>query len=221
MALKLDMSKAYNMAEWVSLEKLMERIGFCSRWIGLIMECVRTVSYSIIVNGELKGMINPSRGIRQGNSLSPFLFLLCIECLHRLIKRGARSKEINDFSLCKRGSKLTHLFFLQTIAFFLVGLIHKSVEMLSNFFRSTKLFLEVALLFSKSTQEHARQEIMTVLGVQEIKFNEKYLGLLAWVDRGKKASFSYIKERVWRKFHGWEDKLLSQASREVLIKAVM
>ena len=60
---------------------------------------------------ELKGMINPCRGISQGNPLSPFLFLLCTECLHRLIKKVARSKEINDFSLCKRGSKLTHLFF--------------------------------------------------------------------------------------------------------------
>lgn len=111
MTLKLDISKAYNMVEWVFLEKLVERIGFCSKWIGLIRECLHTISYSILVNGELKGMINPSRGIRQGKPLSPFLFLPCTKCLHRLIKKAARSKEINDFSLCKRGSKLTHLFF--------------------------------------------------------------------------------------------------------------
>ena len=67
MELKLDMSKAYNMVEWVFLEKLMERIGFCSRWIGFIMECVLAVSYLILVNGKLKGIINPSRGTRQGN----------------------------------------------------------------------------------------------------------------------------------------------------------
>jgi len=90
MALKLDMSKAYNMEEWVSLEKLMERIGFCSRWIGLVMECVHTISYSILVNGELKDMNNPSRGISQGDS--PFLFLLCTECLHRLIKKSSKVK---------------------------------------------------------------------------------------------------------------------------------
>ena len=50
---------------------------------------------------------------------------------------------------------------------------------------------------------------------------EKYLGLTSFARKGKKASFNYIKERVWRKLQGWEGKLLSQASREVLIKSVI
>ena len=111
MALKLDMSKAYDRIEWNYLQKLMEKMGFCSRWIGLIMECVCTVSYSILVNGEPKGFINPTWSIRQGDPLFPFLFLLCTEGLHGLITRAARAKEINGFSICKRGPKLTHLFF--------------------------------------------------------------------------------------------------------------
>ena len=80
---------------------------------------------------------------------------------------------------------------------------------------------KTSFFFSKSTDEVTRQEIKGVLGVQEIKFYEKYLGLPSLVDRGKKASFSYIKERVWRKLQGWEGKLLSQAGREVLIKAIV
>ena len=111
MALKLNMSKAYDRVEWNYLQKLMEKMGFCSRWIGLIMECVRTISYLILMNGDPKGLINPTRGIRQGVPLSPFLFLLCTEGLHGLIKKAARAKEINGFSICKRGPKLTHLFF--------------------------------------------------------------------------------------------------------------
>ena len=75
------------------------------------MECVRIVSYSILVNGEPNGLINPTRGIRQGDPLSPFLFLLCMEGLHGLITKAIRAKEINGFSLCKRGPKLIHLFF--------------------------------------------------------------------------------------------------------------
>ena len=80
---------------------------------------------------------------------------------------------------------------------------------------------KTSLFFSKSKDEETRQEIKRVLGVQEIKFYEKYLGLPSLVGRGKKASFSYIKERVWRKLQGWEGKLLSQAGREVLIKAIV
>ena len=80
---------------------------------------------------------------------------------------------------------------------------------------------KTALFFSKFTDDDTRQEIKRLLGVQEIKFYEKYLGLLALVGRGKKASFNYIKEKVWRKLQGWEGKLLSQVGREILIKAVV
>ena len=101
MAIKLDISKAYDRIEWVYLEKLMEKMGFYARWVTLMMSCVKTVSYSIMVNGEPTEMIHPNRGIRQGDPLSPFLFLLCTEGLHALIKHSARNGDIKGFSLCK------------------------------------------------------------------------------------------------------------------------
>ena len=63
--------------------------------------------------------------------------------------------------------------------------------------------------------------IKNTLGVEEIRSYEKYLGLPSFVGKNKKASFNYIKERVWRKLQGWEKQLLSQAGREILIKAVV
>ena len=77
MKVKLDMCKAYDRVEWAFLEEIMRKLGFEERWINLMMVCVKSVSYSILVNGEPKGLICPSRGIRQGKPLSPFLFLLC------------------------------------------------------------------------------------------------------------------------------------------------
>ena len=64
MSLKLNMSKAYDRVEWVFLKNILLRSGFQQSWVNLIMECVTTLSYSILVNGEPKGMIYPSRGIR-------------------------------------------------------------------------------------------------------------------------------------------------------------
>ena len=64
MAMKLDMCKAYDRVEWVFLEQILLKLGFQESWVDLIMECTTTISYSILMNGEPKGMITPSRGLR-------------------------------------------------------------------------------------------------------------------------------------------------------------
>ena len=69
----------------------MERMGFHSKWVGWIYECISFVFFSIMVNGELRGHIVPTRGLRQGDPLSPYLFLLCSKGLNGLIQHA-----IND-----------------------------------------------------------------------------------------------------------------------------
>ena len=111
MALKLDMSKAYDRVEWGYLERIMINLGFPSRWIRLVMTCVRTVTYSVVVNGSPCGHIVPTRGLRQGDPLSPYLFLLCMEGFSALIKKAKNQGVIHGVSVTRAAPKVSHLLF--------------------------------------------------------------------------------------------------------------
>ena len=118
MALKLDISKAYDRVEWRFLELTMRKMGFCNQWVGLIMSCIGSSLYQILVNGVPKGDIRPTRGIRQGDPLSPHLFLICSEVLNQQLQHAARPEEIRDFSLCQNGPRISHLFFADNTLLF-------------------------------------------------------------------------------------------------------
>ena len=111
MAVKLDMSKAYDRVEWVYLEAMMRKMGFHERWISLIMMCVTMVSYSVLINGEPKGKITPSRGLRQGDPISPYLFLLCAEGLSAMFKKEEREGNLNGIAVCRSAPRITHMLF--------------------------------------------------------------------------------------------------------------
>lgn len=81
MAAKTDMSKAYDRIEWDFIKLVLEKLGFHQKWIQWIMQCVSTVSYSYLINGAVQGTVEPEREIRQGDPLSPYIFILCSEVL--------------------------------------------------------------------------------------------------------------------------------------------
>jgi hypothetical protein len=118
-AYKLDLSKAYDRVDWVFLEEDMHKMGFSHRWIQWIMSCVTTVRYSVKFNAALLEAFSPMRGLRQGDPLSPFLFLFVADGLSILLQSEIDSRGISPVKVCHRAPGVFHLLFADdTLLFF-------------------------------------------------------------------------------------------------------
>lgn len=100
-AIKNDMSKAYDRMEWSFLEALMRKLGFNERWISWIHLCISSVSYNVLINGEPKDNISPTRGIRQGDPLSPFMFIILTEALISQIQGEEREGRLTGLKIAR------------------------------------------------------------------------------------------------------------------------
>ena len=110
-AIKTDISKAYDRVEWSFLNKAMKAMGFSEEWCVLIMSCVTSVRYQVLINGAPFGKITPTRGLRQGDPLSPYLFVVCTEVLAQMLKSAERSKKISGLRVARRAPPVSHLLF--------------------------------------------------------------------------------------------------------------
>lgn len=96
----------------------MRKMGFDEVWIRWIMGCISSVSYSILLNGQPSGFIRPSRGLRQGDPLSPYLFLLCAEGFSEMLRKAELRKAIHGVRICRGSPPISHLLFADdTIVF--------------------------------------------------------------------------------------------------------
>ena len=117
MLLKLDLEKVYDWIRWDFLEETLEAAGFSDTWRGRIMACVTNPGMSLLFNGEKTDSFIPARGLRQGDPLSPYLFVLCLERLCHQIEAVVGRKEWKPIGLSQRGPKLSHVFLRIILSF--------------------------------------------------------------------------------------------------------
>ena len=110
-ALKLDMRKAYDRVEWDYLRATMLRLGFHRSWVETVMRLVTMVSFSVLFNGGTLEGFTPSRGIRQGDPISSYLFLLAAEGLSCLLKSRIQSSILNGIIVAPSAPIVSHLLF--------------------------------------------------------------------------------------------------------------
>ncbi|KAM1430154.1 hypothetical protein ACFX2I_046250 [Malus domestica] len=193
MAIKLDMAKAYDHVEWEFLLTMMARLGFAPVFCGWIKECISTASFSILVNGNLTGYILPERGLRHEDPLSPYLFLLCTEGFSMLIRNGLEQGALHEFKITPNGVPVTHLF-----------------------------FTDDSVLFGNALMEEA-QWVAKVLKVyawgsgQEINLSKS---TIFFGSKTKSPIFEEVRDKIETRV-GLSEQFLSQAGKEVLVKAVV
>ncbi|KAL8130357.1 LOW QUALITY PROTEIN: hypothetical protein V2J09_019512 [Rumex salicifolius] len=115
MLLKVDLEKAYDHLRWDFLVDTLHDAGFPDKWVGWISECVSTASLRVLLNGEATTQFQPSRGIRQGDPISPYLFILCIERLSQMIIARVQSRSWRPIRISRGGPAISHMLFADDI----------------------------------------------------------------------------------------------------------
>jgi hypothetical protein len=220
------MKKAYDRVEWSYLKAVMLRLGFHRLWVEMIMRLVTSVSFSVLFNGECLDNFIPSRGIRQGDPISPYLFLLAAEGLSCLIKSRSESSILSGIQVASSAPTISHLLFADdSLLFFRAN--RESAEEIKEVLRlycqasGQQINMDKSSIhFAKGCSLSVKTQIMDVLEVHNEALSEKYLGMPSDVGISVNGAFNYLKDRVWRKVQGWLEMLLSFGGKEVLIKSV-
>ncbi|XP_074304974.1 uncharacterized protein LOC141639890 [Silene latifolia] len=118
MALKLDLEKPYDVGVAVHPTHTLRDMGIQSRMVRTIMQCIKSSTLNVLWNDERTDPFAPTRGIRQGNPLSPYIFTICMEKLSQLIEEYSGGGQWKGFQICRGGPTLTHLFFADDIILF-------------------------------------------------------------------------------------------------------
>lgn len=226
-ALKVDMSKAYDRVEWQFLKGVMLKMGFATKWVDLIMETVSSVKYHVLHEQRQFGPISPGRGLRQGDPLSPYLFLFVAEGLSALIDRQMRLNLLRGAFVARGAPSISHLLFADDCFLFFRANEPESLRMkwvLDVYSKASGQqinFDKSMICFSANVQPAVRNYLVTMLGVREGDTSGKYLGLPSLIGRKKKEILGFLKGKILNKVRSWNARFLSRAGREVLLKNVV
>jgi hypothetical protein len=226
MALKLDMSKAYDRIEWKFVEKALCSMGYPSCMVALIMRCISTVSYQVLINGQPSSPFSPQRGLRQGDPLSPYLFVLCADVLSGLIHKEVEAKNIHGIKIARSAPLISHLFFADDSLLLARASQSEARNILKILEKYQQASGQVVNLdkseasFSRNVPIEDLNAICELMNVKAVEAQSRYLGFPVPFGRSKKVIFAGVMDKVWKKLKGWKEKFLSRAGKETLIKAV-
>ncbi|CAL1383818.1 unnamed protein product [Linum trigynum] len=146
-------------------------MGFNGIWRGWIYECLKSASFSVMMNGAPSGYFSPTRGLRQGDPLSPLLFVLCTEGFSALLRKAIAEKKLEGVKVAPRAPRVSHLFFADDSYLFLRGTLQECENMMVVLNEYEELsgqrinLNKSAVCFSKNVVREDQEFLAEVLGV--------------------------------------------------------
>jgi len=225
-ALKLDMEKAYDRIEWDFLLNCLRQLGFHDTWVRWIHECISTVSYSLIINNEPHGFFTPTRGLRQGDPLSPYLFIICMDVLaRRLHSLALNTKSGLGIKIGPAAARIPCLFFADDSLLFCKASMQacQTLKAELDLFcaQSGQLinFQKSNIMFSKNTSHSTKHAVGSFFNIPHSSALGKYLGCSLFQGRPSANLFSSLTTRAASKLDSWKAKCFSKVGRVVLIQS--
>ncbi|XP_058768387.1 uncharacterized protein LOC131642117 [Vicia villosa] len=221
----MDVQKAYDTVKWRVLEDIPSEMNFPPQFIRWIMLCVSTVSYRYMINGQTSRILKAKRGIRQGDPISPLLFVIVMEYLHRSLTKLHNQPEFKYHPKCGK-MRITNICFADDLIMFARGDNASVQSMMEEFHR----FSEATGLYANPTKcnvyfggvpDTIQQQILVTTKFSVGKLPFKYLGVP--LASRKLAIYQYepLIDKIVSRIRHWAAKLLSYAGRLQLIKSVL
>ncbi|XP_042387015.1 uncharacterized protein LOC121978787 [Zingiber officinale] len=224
--LKLDMAKAYDRVQWGVLFRVMAAFGFSETVIAFIRRCVTSSWFSVLVNGQLSGFFRSQRGLRQGDPISPFLFILAAELFSRGIEALFAAYPGMAYATgCDM--RVSHLAYADDVVIFLNGsldCVRRGKEFLDRYEAQSgqAINAEKSSFFpSRRISDRRRQQIAAITGFGLGERPMLYLGVPIISGNKRTVHFAPLLAKIQRKFQGWNLSRLSHGGRLMLIQSVL
>ena len=219
MIIKIDLEKAYDRVMWDFLHQTLEWASIPHELIKLIMNCVQVEATAILWNGEKSKSFVPSKGLRQGDPLSPYIFVFCMECLSYLILQATKGQQWRGVKTSRVGPRITHIMFADDLllcaeATPLQGQIVRSIMVEFCGISGQKINMDKSkFVYSQNVKSTVVKEISKIIGINETKNLGKYLGVPLFHSRVTKGMFQPLLDRVRMKLAGWKNPIICGESR--------
>ncbi|GJU23916.1 RNA-directed DNA polymerase, eukaryota [Tanacetum coccineum] len=222
---KVDFEKAYDTVRWDFLDDVLHKFGFGNRWRLWIQSCLRSSRGSIIVNGSPTEEFQFFKGLKQGDPLSPFLFILIMESLHLSFQRVVDAGMYTGIKLCS-SLNLSHLFYADDVMF--VGQwcdsnINTLVHALECFHRASglKINMSKSKILGIHVEDVKVKQAASKLGCLILNTPFSYLGTKVGGSMSRVHAWDEVVEKVTSRLSRWKMKTLSIGGRLTLLKSVL